>query len=67
MNTRKIDQAEASEINLTKKYGIMGDNCISIWGEGDTLDEAIRAAGENQADVLHGKTDFDDCEIVELA
>jgi hypothetical protein len=68
MNTRKIDQAEASKINLTKKYGIMGDGCIGIWGEGDTVDAAMDDAGKNQVEYSGcDKPDFTECEIVVIA
>ena len=65
MRTRKIDQAEASKINLTKTYGIYGDGCIGIWGEGATVDEAIEDAGKNQIEYSGcEKPDFSECEIV---
>ena len=65
MKTRKIEQAEADKINLTKKYGIMGDGCDGIWGEGDTVDEAVTDAGNNQVEYSGcEEPDFTDCEIV---
>jgi hypothetical protein len=65
MRTRTIDQTEASKINLTKKYGIMGDGCDGIWGEGDTVEEAMTDAGNNQVEYSGcEKSDFAECEIV---
>ena len=65
MKTRTIDQAEASKINLTKKFGIMGAGCDGIWGEGDTVEEAMTDAGNNQVEYSGcEKPEFSECEIV---
>lgn len=66
MKTREIDGVEASKINLTKKYGIIGEGCVGIWGEGNTVDEAVADAGKNQVEYSGcEKPDFSECEIVE--
>jgi hypothetical protein len=53
--------------NLTKKFGIISDGCIGVWGEGDTEKDAINNAGENQMTYARcDKPDFSDCEIVTI-
>jgi len=65
MKTRKIDAEEAKKISLTKTYGIMGDNCMGVWGEGDTIEEAKTDAEMNMLEYA-GAVGFEECEIVTL-
>ena len=40
MNTTKINKIEAKKISLTARYGVIGDGCLGIWGEGRTVEAA---------------------------
>ena len=42
----KIDVSTARKYSQEKKYGVIGDNCMGVWGDGDTVEEAIQSAVE---------------------
>ena len=50
----------ADKFNQTKKFGIISDGCTGVWGEGDTIEDAIEDAKSN------GLSDLDGCYAMEI-
>ena len=66
MKTEQITPAQAATISQTKTYGIISEGCTGVWGEGDTVEEAIADAEQNQLEYA-GAVDLDGCWITEVS
>lgn len=65
MNIVNVTKEEANNVNQTKKFGVIMDGACTIWGEGDTIEEATQDAKEN---MINGcsEANFEDCFIMEI-
>ena len=54
MKTEIITIETADKFCQTKKFGIISEGCTGVWGEGDTIDEAIEDAQSHGLDDLDG-------------
>jgi hypothetical protein len=60
MKIEIITKETADKFCQTKKFGIVSEGCIGIWGEGDSIDVAIEDAKS------HGLSDLDGCYAMEI-
>lgn len=65
MNVEKVKKQYAAKFQQTKRFGVISEGCIGIWGEGSTLDAAISDAKRNQKEYA-GAVSMDGCWAMEI-
>ena len=60
MKIEIVTKEYADKFSQTKKFGIISDGCTGVWGEGDTIEDAIEDAKSN------GLSDLDGCYAMEI-
>lgn len=60
MKTEIVTKEYAEKFCQTKRFGIISEGCTGIWGDGDTIEEAIEDAK------LHGLDALDNCYVMEI-
>lgn len=65
MNVEKVEKQYAAKFQQTKRFGVIAEGCIGIWGEGATLDAAISDAKRNQKEYA-GAVSMDGCWAMEI-
>lgn len=65
MRIEKVEKDYAARYQQTKRFGVISEGCIGVWGEGRTLDAAISDAKRNQKEFA-GAVSMDGCWAMEI-
>jgi hypothetical protein len=65
MRIEKVEKDYAARYQQTKRFGVISEGCIGVWGEGRTLDAAISDAKRNQKEFA-GSVSMDGCWAMEI-
>lgn len=65
MNIVKVTKEEALIHGQTKKFGVVQNGHNGIWGEDNNCAMAVHDAEHNMMNGC-GKSDFDDCYVMEI-
>lgn len=65
MRIEKVEKDYAARYQQTKRFGVISEGCIGVWGEGRTLKAAISDAKRNQKEFA-GAVSMDGCWVMEI-
>jgi predicted methyltransferase MtxX (methanogen marker protein 4) len=65
MKIEMVSREYAATFSQSNKFGVISEGCIGIWGEGETIENAIYDAEKNQKEYA-GKSDLNGCYLMQI-